>query len=262
MVAVRIDSLFPSAGSDLSDDSLSSLYARADRSNPWLRVNFVSSVDGAATIDGVSGGLGGDADRRVFDLLRELCDVVIVGAGTVRGEGYGPMVLPPPSVDRRASGGLPSHPVFAIVSNRLDLDPSSRIFTEAPVRPIVVTTDSAPRDRRDALAAVADLVIAGDSQLDPAVLVASLAERGLTQQHCEGGPSLFGTLAAAGVVDELCLTLSPHLVAGDAGRIISGAVGGPRELTLGHVLASGDSLLLRYELRSAQAAIASPSRIV
>ena len=135
MVAVRIDSLFPSAVSDLSDDSLSSLYARADRSKPWLRVNFVSSVDGAATIDGVSGGLGGDADRRVFDLLRELCDVVIVGAGTVRGEGYGPMVLPPRSVDRRASEGLPPHPVFAIVSNRLDLDPSSRIFTEAPVRP-------------------------------------------------------------------------------------------------------------------------------
>jgi riboflavin biosynthesis pyrimidine reductase len=80
----------------------------------------------------------------VFDLLRELCDVVIVGAGTVRGEGYGPMVLPPPSVDQRASGEAAAHPVFAIVSNRLDLDPSSRIFTEAPVRPIVVTTGIPP----------------------------------------------------------------------------------------------------------------------
>jgi riboflavin biosynthesis pyrimidine reductase len=249
MDAVRIDGLFPSTGSDLSDDSLSSLYARADRSNPWLRVNFVSSVDGAATVDGVSGGLGGDADHRVFDLLRELCDVVIVGAGTVRGEGYGPMVLPPPSVARRVSRGLPQHPVFAIVSNRLDLDPASRTFTEAPVRPIVVTTDAAPHDRRRALAAVADIVIAGESQLDPTVLVASLAERGLAQQHCEGGPSLFGSLLAAGVVDELCLTVSPHLVAGDASRIISGDVGSPRGLALGHVLASGDTLLLRYELR-------------
>jgi riboflavin biosynthesis pyrimidine reductase len=243
----KIDSLFPLPASELSDDDISALYAREDRSDPWLRINFVSSVDGAATVDGVSGGLGGDADRRVFDILRELCDVVIVGAGTVRGEGYGPMVLPAGSVDRRVSRGLPPHPVFAIVSNRLDLDPASRIFTEAPVRPIVVTTDAAPRDRRHALTAVADVVIAGDSHLDPTIFVSFLAERGLTQQHCEGGPSLFGTLLAAGVVDELCLTVSPQLVAGDAKRITAGALGSPRALTLGHVLVSGETLLLRYE---------------
>ncbi|QNE47784.1 pyrimidine reductase family protein [Glaciihabitans sp. INWT7] len=248
-MGVQIDCLFPSPGSDLSDDALSELFGREDRSAAWLRVNFVSSVDGASTVDGLSGALGGEADHRVFDLLRELTDVVIVGAGTVRGEGYGPMVLPPASVERRVSRGLAPHPVFAIVSNRLDLDPSSRIFTEAPVRPIVVMTDAAPRDRRDALSAVADILIAGDSQLDPARLVAGLAERGLTQQHCEGGPSLFGALLAAGAVDELCLTVSPQLVAGEAGRIITGDLSSPRDLALGHVLASGDTLLLRYELR-------------
>ena len=101
MATVRLDILFPLAASDLTDDALSSLYARADRSEPWLRVNFVSSVDGAATVDGVSGGLGGDADHRVFALLRELCDVVIVGAGTVRAESYGPMRIEQPSADRR-----------------------------------------------------------------------------------------------------------------------------------------------------------------
>jgi riboflavin biosynthesis pyrimidine reductase len=249
MHAVRIDSLLPLSSTDLSDDALSALYDRNDRTIPWFRVNFVSSVDGAATVNGLSGGLGDDADHRVFDLLRELSDVVIVGAGTVRGEGYGPLVLPPSSAARRVSRGLAPHPVFAIVSNRLDLDPASRIFTEAPVRPIVLTTDAAPRDRRHALAAVADLVIAGDSQLDPETLVDSLADRGLAQQHCEGGPSLFGTLLAAGVVDELCLTVSPQVVAGDAGRITSGVVGGPRELSIGHILVSGDTVLLRYELR-------------
>jgi riboflavin biosynthesis pyrimidine reductase len=248
-MGVQIDCLFPAPGSDLSDDQLSALYDRDDREAPWLRVNFVSSVDGAATVDGVSAGLGGDADHRAFDLLRELTDVVIVGAGTVRGEGYGPMVLPPASVSRRVSRGLAPHPVFAIVSSRLDLDPSSRIFTDAPVRPIVVTTDAAPRDRRDALSAVADILIAGDSRLDPARLVAGLAERGLPQQHCEGGPSLFGTMLAAGVVNELCLTVSPQLVAGEAGRIITGDLASPRDLALGHVLASGDTLLLRYERR-------------
>ncbi len=248
MATARIDSLFPVATADLSDDALSALYARPDRSMSWLRVNFVSSVDGGATVDGVSGGLGGAADRRVFDILRELSDVVIVGAGTVRGEGYGAMVLSPASVDRRVSRGLPPHPVFAIVSKRLDLDPTSRIFTAAPVRAIVVTTDAAPRDRRNALAAVADVVVAGGDRLDPKLLVSELAARGLRQQHCEGGPSLFGSLLAAGVVDELCLTVSPQLVAGDATRIAVGELGSPRELALGHLLVSGETLLLRYEL--------------
>lgn len=247
MAVVRIDRLFPQAASDLSDEALAALFARPDRSDPWLRVNFVSSVDGAAAVEGVSGALGGEADRRVFDILRELCDVVIVGAGTVRTEGYGAMVLDEPSVDRRGARGLPRHPTFAIVSNRLDLDPASHIFTEAPVRVIVVTTDASSRDRRKALSLVADVVIAGGDHLDPTLLVAELAARGLTQQHCEGGPSLFGTLLAAGVVDELCLTVSPQLVAGDATRIAVGAVPRHRQLTLGHVLVSGETLLLRYE---------------
>ncbi len=248
MATVRLDSLFPVAASDLTDDALSSLYTRADRSETWLRVNFVSSVDGAATADGVSGDLGDDADHRVFDLLRELCDVVIVGAGTVRAESYGPMVLPQPSADRRVARGLPPHPVFAIVSQGLNLDPASRIFTDAPVRPIIITTDAAPRDRRDRLGGLADIVSAGVDELDPVAMTAALAERGLTQQHCEGGPSLFGTLIAAGIVDELCLTVSPQLAAGDAKRIAVGALAHPSKLTLGHVLVSGDTLLLRYEV--------------
>jgi riboflavin biosynthesis pyrimidine reductase len=184
----------------------------------------------------------------VFDLLRQLTDVVIVGAGTVRGEGYGPMVLEQPSVDRRVAAALAPQPVFAIVSNRLDLDPESRIFSEAPVRPIVVTTDASPRDIRSKLSRVADVVIAGEQHLDPVVMAAALVDRGLVQQHCEGGPSLFGSLLAAGVVDELCLTVSPLLAAGDAHRIAAGQLSSPSRLRLGHVLVSGDTLLLRYEV--------------
>jgi riboflavin biosynthesis pyrimidine reductase len=243
-----IDLLWPSPAHGLGDDDIARLYERTDRAEPWLRVNFVSSVDGAATVDGLSGALGGDADRRVFDILRELCHVVIVGAGTVRGEGYGPMRLEPPSTVRRVRRGLPPHPVFAIVSHRLDLDPASRIFSDAPVRPIIVTTDASPRDRRDALAAVADIVVAGTDELDPAAMTAAFAERGLNQQHCEGGPSLFGALIAAGVVDELCLTVSPQLVAGDAKRIAAGQLEHPSSLALGHVLVSAETLLLRYEV--------------
>jgi riboflavin biosynthesis pyrimidine reductase len=243
---VKIDSLWPVVADDLDDDALTAGFARDDRSEPWLRVNFVSSVDGAATHDGLSGGLSGEADKRVFDVLRRLCDVVLVGAGTVRDEGYGAMRLGEPAVRWRITAGLPQHPVFAIVSGRLDLDPASNIFTDAPVRPIVVTTDLSPVDQRRSLADVADVLVCGDESLDASAMIAALGERGLAQVHCEGGPSLFGSLLAADAVDELCLTLSPQLEAGDSRRIASGLLPQARGLRLARVLRSEDTLMLGY----------------
>jgi riboflavin biosynthesis pyrimidine reductase len=247
----RIDSLFPRPASDLDDAAITALYTRADRTEPWLRVNFVSSIDGAATRDGLSGGLGGAADHRVFDLLRRLADVVLVAAGTVRAEGYGPMRVDDASVAARVAAGLTPHPVFAIVSGSLDLDPSSRIFVEAPIRPIVVTTGTSPSARRTALEDVADVLVCGEHELDARRMVAALAARGLPQVHCEGGPSLFGTLLDADSVDELCLTVSPELDAGPSGRIAHSAAASTRGMSLAHVLESDGTLLLRYE-RSAR----------
>lgn len=231
----------------LTDAELVALYDRPARS-PWVRVNFVSSVDGAATVDGLSGALGGDADHRVFDLLRRLCDVVVVGAGTVRAEGYGPMRVDEPSQAARVEAGLHPHPVFAIVSARLDLDPQSPIFRDAPERALVITSAAAPADRRDALAAVADVLVCGEAGVDPALAVAALAERGLARIHCEGGPHLFADLIAASAVDELCLTVSPVLAAGGASRIATGAApSAPAAFELAHVLHVDDgTLLLRY----------------
>ena len=242
---VSIDSLRPDAGSGLGDDAIAAHYSFGARS-PWLRANFVSSVDGAATHDGLSEGLGGPADRRVFDILRRLCDVVLVGAGTVRAERYGPMRVAPDAVAWREANGLAPQPTLAIVSGRLDLDPSSPVFTEAPVRPIVVTTGASPAGQRAVLERVSDVLVAGEDLLDPVAMIEALSGRGLGRILCEGGPSLFGTLLAADVVDELCLTVSPRLEAGDAGRIAHKDLPSVRTMSLGGVLASGDTLLLRY----------------
>lgn len=243
-MSARIDGLMPAAP-DLSNEALLRLYTDG-ASEEWLRVNFVSSVDGAVTRDAVSGDLGGEADLRVFDLLRRLADVVLVAAGTVRAEGYGPMVLGDEAVAARGAAGLPPHPVFAIVSGSLDLDPASRVFTEAPVRPVVVTTGSSPAHRRSELAEVADVLVCGEQALDVGRMRAQLAERGLGRIHCEGGPSLLGALLAADAVDELCLTISPTLEAGEAGRLAHGPIPQAREQRLAHVLTAGDVLLLRY----------------
>lgn len=242
----RIDQLSPARREALDDEALLALFTRPVRKRPWLRVNFVTSADGASSVDEVSGGLGGPADKRLFDLLRRLADVVLVAAGTVRAEGYGPMVLDEESVQWRRDAGLAPQPVFGIVSRSLDLDPDSAIFTQAPVRPLIVTTESSAPERRADFADVADVVLCGEDDLDPRRMRAALTERGLPQVHCEGGPSLFGGLLDADVVDELCLTVSPLLTAGSAARIAHGGEGVPRPQYLAHTLIAEETLLLRY----------------
>ncbi|AWB87044.1 pyrimidine reductase family protein [Mycetocola zhujimingii] len=245
--------LLQGADGDLSDDEILALYAVRDRAASWLRVNFVSSVDGAATSAGLSAGLGSAADHRVFDLLRRLSDVVVVAAGTVRAEGYGPMRLPPDAAAWRVANGLSEHPVFAIVSASLRLDPSSRIFTDAPVRPVLVTVEDAPVERVEALSAVADVLVAGRLRVDTARMLALLAARGLRQVHCEGGPHLLGDLIGDDAVDELCLTISPVLEGAGASRIAAGVAGHvQRALELVHVLSADGNLLLRYVRRQPQ----------
>ena len=233
----------------LDRDELVIRYRVPDRTRPHLRVNFIASLDGAATRAGVSGGLGNADDKLVFDTLRMLADVIVVGAGTVRAEGYGGIRLSPADAAWRVGHGLPAQPPVAVVSSRLDLDPNHPLFTDAAVRPLVVTHAGSPLRRRAELAAVADVLICGEDAVDPRRLRAELVRRGLTQMLCEGGPNLFGAMIEADCVDELCLTLSPVLEGGPAGRISAGAAAVTRAMSLLHALTAGDMLFLRYARR-------------
>ncbi|QTX03999.1 pyrimidine reductase family protein [Agromyces archimandritae] len=221
-------------------------YAVADRAAPRLRANFIASLDGAATVGGRSGGIGGPDDQRLMGVLRSLADVVIVGAGTIRAEGYGALRLSDEDAEWRTDAGLAPHPPVAVVSASLDLDPAAALFAEAPVRAIVVTTERADPERRAALAEVADVFDGGADAVEATRLVGILTGLGHAQMLCEGGPHLFGTLAAADAVDELCLTLSPRLVGGAAGRILRGAPELDTRLALVHALPAGDLLFTRY----------------
>ena len=236
---------------DLDDAALAAHYAwpETPRAAPYVRVNFVASVDGAVTVDGQSGGLGTAADQSVFHLLRELAEVVLVGAGTVRTEKYNGV--------QHNTRGHDTPPPIAVVTGRADLDPASALFTDTVVPPLILTVESAPADRRAALAdAGGDVVVL--PRLTPDILLAELARRGLDRVLCEGGPSLLGTLQAADAVDELCLTVAPLLVGGEAGRIARGPAGiPPRRMALVGALQADDALLLRYR-RSPDPADAPP----
>lgn len=237
---------------DLED--LVTRYAVPDRSVPHLRVNFIASVDGAASHGGVSGPLNNEVDKEVFETLRMLSDVVIVGAGTVRDEGYGAMRLPEHLVEWRVANGLPEHPVFAILTSRATLPLDGEMFTDAPVRAVCITHERSADPAQDpernrrlaALGEVADVLLCGDDRLDPQAMVSALAARGLPQMLSEGGPHVFGALIEADAVDELDLTIAPVLEGGDATRVSAGGAQTTRQMRLELAMPAGGMLFLRY----------------
>ncbi len=244
--------LFPPTGpgADVGADPVA-LYA-ADRrppppGRPWVMMNMVTSLDGATTIDGRSAGLGGPADRAVFAAVRGVADVILVGAGTVRAEGYGPPRSTPAQRARRRANGQTAVARLALCSASLTLDPGSPLFVDAEERPIVFTAATAPTERRDALATVAEVVVAGERRVDVARMLSVLFSTGARVVLVEGGPSLNGQLVAADLLDELCLTVSPQLLAGRSDRIAVGdAPARPVGLALDRLLEADGLLLARY----------------
>lgn len=228
------------------DDGLADAYAYPD-GRTWIRANFVSTVDGATTgADGLSASISPKVDRRVFALLRSLADVILVGAGTARQEGYESVRPDEVDAELRESLGLAPVPPIALVSASLDLpDALVRGTGDAP-RTIVVTVQSAPADRLARIREHCDVVIAGAHTVELEQVRSAMSERGLHRVLCEGGPSLFGDLVESDAVDELCLTLAPKLVADGASRIGHGTVGVDRPLRLGHLLYEDDVLMARY----------------
>ncbi|WP_336819957.1 dihydrofolate reductase family protein [Gordonia sp. MMO-8] len=194
---------------DLTTSEFAEQLAFPDSARPVVRATFVSTIDGAATVDGRSGVLGGDGDRHLFLLMRKMSDAVVVGARTALIENY-----KAPADDDAT--------VLVLASRSLDI-PVDYLPVTHP-RVLIATCTSAPSDLRRRLTdAGATLVDCGDIDLDPRRLIDELGTRGLRRIDLEGGPRLLASFAAAGAVDELILTTSPTLGLGDAPRIAHGA---------------------------------------
>jgi riboflavin biosynthesis pyrimidine reductase len=215
---------------------------------PAVRVNMIASLDGASSAGGLSGALGGPADRALLATLRSLADVILVGAGTARAEHYGPARLSDRARARRRALGLSEVPPIAVITRSCRLDWATPFFVAAEARPVVVTVAGAAESDRHQAAEVADVVLAGDHDVEMERVLAALAERGNGNVLMEGGPSLVGQLATAGLVDELCLTVSPTLLSGDAQRILTGPVLDPQtSLRLVTVFCDDAFVFLRYQ---------------
>ncbi len=207
-----------SPGDRVTASELATLYAFPD-GRRWLRTNFVTTLDGSGVgADGRSGGINTPADNRVFALQRDLCDAVLVGSGTVRAEGYERIT---PSRRRRVP------PALVVVSGSARVPEGLRTPVEGRGAGLLVTCaaagDRALDSARRSLGEDAVLV-AGRDRVDLPVALDSLAALGLRHVLCEGGPTLFATALAAGVVDELALSLVPTVVGGDGTRITHGGL--------------------------------------
>ncbi|OBH18840.1 pyrimidine reductase family protein [Mycolicibacter terrae] len=218
----RLDSARP-----VDDAELARLYAYPEPEQPriWVRANFIGSIDGGATMDGKSGGLGSPGDRTLFMLLRALADVVLVGAGTVRVENYGGARLNVAERLRRRDRGQSEVPRLAIVTGSGQLDRDLRVFTDTELPPLVLTSAAVADDTRRRLAGRAEVLdcSAGDpDRVDEATILSALAARGQYRVLTEGGPMLLGALIERDLLDELCLTVAPFLVGGLARRIATG----------------------------------------
>lgn len=238
--------LFPDAIAAIeSNEAYADLPVAVGR--PAVRLNMIVSVDGGTSWGGVSGALGGPADKELFSVLRSFADVVLVAAGTMRTEGYGPAELPPALRAARLERGETPVPPIAVVSRSCRLEWDSPFFASATERPLVITVSGAPAADRARAAEVADVIVAGEGDVDFTRALHELGARGVESVLAEGGPTLNGELARADLLDELCVTLAPRLASGDAKRILAGStLSELRVLAVHAVCEQDDYLFLRY----------------
>jgi riboflavin biosynthesis pyrimidine reductase len=237
--------LLPDPGPLADDAALAEAYA-TPRAR-WVRVNFVASLDGVVAVEGRSGALGSPGDLRVFRLLRALADVVLVGWGTALVEGYHLVSPDGPVGLLRAELGRPAELPIAVVSRRASLSVGDRLAA-APT--ILITSEESDPDRRTALEdAGVRVLVCGEDDVDLPLALRRLGELGLDRVTCEGGPQLLRAALAAGVVDELDLTIAPAL-AGTGTRLMGDAA--LAELVrprLEQVLEEDGVLFTRYGVR-------------
>lgn len=218
---------------------------------PWVLCNMIASADGATARQGRSGGLGGPADRAVFRALRASCDWVLVGSGTAVAERYHLPTMTDAEAARRGARGRSRAPRLAIVTASGKVDPTIPAFAERPGdtdAPLVIAGANASTTALDALDAT--VVRLPEPTPEPGPVLSVLNEQGATVVLCEGGPVFNGLLHAAGVIDELCVTLSPQIVGGPSDRIVAGApADAGADLHLARLLEADGMLFARYVVR-------------
>lgn len=245
-MAGSVRALLPDPG-PLDDAALAGAMSWPDTERPWLRASMVTGLDGAISgADGRSGSLSTPADRAVFALCRALCDVVLVGWGTARAEGYRPATVGERWAPWRPADA-PATPRIAVVSAGLDIDPALPLIASGGGSTVILTTTDSDPSARARLAEHVEVLMAGEGRVDLGRAVHLLAERDWRRVHCEGGPRLLAQLLDAGLVDELSLTLAPILPNGAGPRLLGpDGLAAPHQLRLVRLMEDSGYLFAGY----------------
>ena len=246
--AVLLNRLYPRPGEVEAAEAVAhlDLGSRAPAGRPYVVLNMVATLDGKAVVEGTTRSLGGDADHELFHGLRTQVDAILAGAGTVRMERYGRPVRSEQLTARRVEAGLDPNPPLVVVSGRLDLPADLPLLQDPDARVIIAT---GAEHELEGVEAQVEYMRTGD---DLPLLLAKLRdEHGIRSVLCEGGPTLNSFMLAAGLVDELFLSLSPQLVGGaHALTIVAGKeLPNPPAAELLSLFQSGDELFSRWKIR-------------
>jgi riboflavin-specific deaminase-like protein len=240
--------LLPDPGPTTVSEQLDSYrpWEEPARERPLIAANFAATVDGRASIGGVSGPIGSSTDTAMLAGLRTRFDAVMIGAGTMRAERYGRLVGEQAERERRERIGLAHDPLMVILSGRLDLPWDAPLFTVGAGRVLVFTASEAePPETATPLQ-----VVRHEGFVDIVAAMRQLRrEEDIRALLCEGGPGLHSELEGAGFVDDLFLTIAPKLAGGDAPRIIEGDLPALAELDLAWLLEERGELFARYRRR-------------
>lgn len=238
-----MDQVFPSPPRSLDPDDLLVAYPWPEEGR-WVRAMMVTTLDGAAAgPDGLSGSISSAVDGDVFDAVRRLADAVLVGAGTLRAEEYGPMVANEADAERRRAAGQAPAPRLAVVSGSLGLPWELPVWSGSTLTPLVLTSESAEPAALATAREHATVVVLPD--LEPATLLGALTDAGLRRVVCEGGPSLLEAVVAADLLDEADITVSP-LFAGTARTPRTSGLEAVARFELAHLLTAESFLMARY----------------
>jgi riboflavin-specific deaminase-like protein len=212
---------------------------------PLVAMNFAATVDGRATIEGRSGPIGSDTDTGMLLGLRSRFDAVMIGAGTMRAELYGPLVKKQETREQRQRTGVQPEPLMVLISGRLDLPWEAPLFAAGGEVLIFTSSETEPPETESRVE-----VVRHPGAVNLAEALRDLRERGIRALLCEGGPHLHEQLQADGLVDDLFLTIAPKLVGGEAPRILEGPLPGVIDLELAWLLEEDGELFARYRRRT------------
>ncbi|MGH3642272.1 MAG: pyrimidine reductase family protein [Mycobacterium sp.] len=247
--ATELTELAPCGGGfDTDDDArLAAFYSYPENLDRcWVRANMISSLDGGATDDGKAAGLAGPGDRALFSRMRQEADVVLVGASTVRIENYSGAQMSLAQRKERQSRGQAEVPPIAIVTHGADFEHDAKIFTRTEVPPLIMTSREAVDDARGRFGSMVEVIDSSGAQtdrVDLAVVLKTFAERQLLRVLSEGGPGMISLLIEHGLLDELCVTIAPILVGGQARRIASGEGEAHTRMRRSHLLTDDEGYL-------------------